>query len=143
MRADAFDIQHALGGEDAVLNKIKQIEKQGKDASKLDKDLLTILEVVYEMNLRGIELLPVDIYASKGLQFTIEGNAIRPPFNAVSGVGSTAALAMEQNRGSEPFISMEDFQNRTNANTAVMTALEEAGCFKNLPKTNQITLFSL
>ena len=93
------------------------------------------------MNLRGIELLPVDIYKSDATKFLIEGHALRPPFNSIPGIGDTAAISIVKNRGDTPFVSVEDFQNRTGANTGVVSMLDECGCFMNLPKTNQISLF--
>ena len=116
---------------------------QFKEAAerKRDKELITILEVVYEMNLRGIRLLPVDIYKSHATKFLIEPEGIRPPFNAIAGVGDNAAISMAENRGNTPFLSIEDFQARTGANSGVIAALENCGCFAGLPKSNQISLF--
>ena len=124
-----------------MLQNIRDIEAKGKEASNQETDLLTILEVVYEMNLRGIALLPVDIYKSDAVNFLIEEEGIRAPFNAVGGVGRNAAVAMAQNKGNEKFLSIEDFQSRTGANSAVINALTEAGCFDALPKSNQLSLF--
>ncbi|MBQ7278665.1 MAG: PolC-type DNA polymerase III [Clostridia bacterium] len=145
VRADAFDISRSLGGAEEVLRQIHALEKSldaaDADASKKDKDLITILEVVYEMNMRGIELLPVDIYKSQGTKFVIENGAIRPPFTAIAGIGTNAAIAMAENRGTEPFRSVEDFAARTGANSGVISALESCGCFADLPKSNQLSLF--
>ena len=93
------------------------------------------------MNLRGIRLLPVDIYRSDATRFRIEPEGLRPPFNAIAGVGDNAAISIAEKRGSEPFLSVEDFQTRTGANSGVIAALERCGCFGNLPKSNQISLF--
>ena len=145
VRADIFDVTKSLGGPEKVLAVIKELSKdsQNKEAAekKRDRELQTILELVYEMNLRGIELLPVDIYKSDATKFLIEGNALRPPFNSIPGIGDTAAISIVKNRGDSRFVSVEDFQNRTGANTGVTAMLEECGCFMNLPKTNQISLF--
>ena len=141
VRADAFDVKYAVGGAAKVLQNIRDIEAKGKEASNQETDLLTILEVVYEMNLRGIALLPVDIYKSDAVNFLIEEEGIRAPFSAVGGVGRNAAMAMAQNKGEEKFLSIEDFQSRTGANSAVINALTEAGCFDMLPKSNQLSLF--
>ena len=142
VRADAFDVAYALGGAQKVLSRIKEIEHKGKEASNLEKNLLTILEVVYEMNLRGIELLPVDIQKSHATRFLIEDGAIRPPFSAVSGVGQNAAIGIAQCcQGGERFLSIEDFQAKTKANSAVIAALEEAGCFEGMGRSNQLSLF--
>lgn len=145
VRADAFDVSMASGDAPALLRVIQELDKnaQFKEAAerKRDKELITILEVVYEMNLRGIRLLPVDIYKSHATKFLIEPEGIRPPFNAIAGVGDNAAISMVENRGTAPFLSIEDFQMRTGANSGVIAAMENCGCFAGLPKSNQISLF--
>ncbi|MDO4565141.1 MAG: PolC-type DNA polymerase III [Clostridia bacterium] len=145
VRADAFDITRAIGGPDKVLRTIRELERggQNKEASesKKEKELQTILEVVYEMNLRGIKLLPIDIYKSDALKFKIEDGAIRPPFNAAPGIGATAAIAMANGRGEDEFASIEDFARRTGANSGIIAVLRECGCFSDLPETNQLSLF--
>ena len=145
VRADAFDVHTASGGAETVLRAIRELDKnaQFKDFAekKRDKELITILEVVYEMNLRGIDLLPVDIYRSDATKFLVEEGGLRAPFNAIPGVGDNAAVSMAENRGDTPFISIEDFQRRTGANSGVVSALEGCGCFERLPRTNQISLF--
>ena len=61
VRADAFDVALASGDAETLLKTIHDLDKnaQFKDAAerKRDKELITILEVVYEMTLRGIRLL--------------------------------------------------------------------------------------
>ena len=143
VRADAFDIAAAAGGAERVLKNIKALRQKEKDKTieTKEKDLLVILEVVYEMNLRGIELLPVDLMKSKAKRFTIEGNAIRPPFSSVAGVGENAAIGIEEAQSGGPFGSVEDFRARTKANSAVVNALRELGCLDGMPETNQLTLF--
>jgi len=141
VRADAFDVRYAVGGAARVLQNIREIEAKGKEATNLETDLLTILEVVYEMNLRDIALLPVDIYKSDAVNFLVEEEGIRAPFSAVGGIGRNAAISIAQNKAGERFLSVEDFQLRTGANSAVISSLSEAGCFDTLPKSNQLSLF--
>ncbi|MDO4543073.1 MAG: PolC-type DNA polymerase III [Clostridia bacterium] len=145
VRADAFDITKALGTPEQLLATIRELERssQSKEAAerKKDKELQTILEVVYEMSLRGIKMLPVDIYKSDAVKFRIEGGALRPPFNAVSGIGTTAAVSMASKRGNGKFISIQDFAERTGANSGVIASLKDCGCFADLPQSNQISLF--
>ena len=145
VRADAFDITRAVGGAQAVLKQIQMIEKnlnaKDADVSPKEKDLKIILEVVYEMNMRGFELLNVDIYKSMGTKFLIENGALRPPFNSLPGVGSNAAAAIEEKRGGSAFRSIEEFQLRTGADSRVISALKESGSFGDLPDRDQISLF--
>ncbi len=141
-RADAFDVEAASGGEERVFRNIKSIKDKGNRAEQKEQDLLTILEVVYEMNRRGIALLPIDLYRSHATRFLIEGGALRPPFNAIAGVGASAAEGIGAARAEGPFASIEDFRVRTKANSAVVEKLRALGCFGDLPESNQITLFS-
>ena len=141
VRADAFDLAQASGGAERVLKNIKALKAKGNDIETKEADLLVILEVVYEMNLRGIELLPIDLMRSKAKRFTIEGNAIRPPFSSIAGVGGNAAIGIEEAQSGGPFASVEDFRLRTKANSAVIGAMRALGCFDGMPETNQLTLF--
>ena len=138
VRADTFDIELCQGGFDNVMKNIKLIKAKDKPDAK-EKDALTILEVVAEMNLRGIELLPVDIYKSKAKVFTVEDGKLRPPFTAVAGLGENVAVLIENGAKGGVYSSKEDFTARTKANTGIMEKLEKLGCFDGLPDTDQIT----
>ena len=125
-----------------MLKNIMEIRGKGKEnIDAKEQSVLTILEIVYEMNLRGFELLPVDIYSSEATRFKIENGFIRPPFSSIPGVGANAAEALARARAGGRFASIEDFQTRSKANTAVMGLLRKMGCLNGLPETNQISLF--
>ncbi len=148
VRADTFDITRAAGGPDAVKQQIETIEKDASSGQKTDsekkkdKELVTILELVYEMNLRGIDLLPVDIYKSDATKFLIEGNALRPPLDAIPGVGAGQAIAIcERRTPGVVYPTIEDFANETGANTGIVSMLEQIGAFGDMPKNKQISLF--
>jgi DNA polymerase-3 subunit alpha (Gram-positive type) len=148
VRADLFDVSLASGGAEHVLDTIRTLERstakmETESEKKRTKDIITILEVVYEMNLRGIELLPVDLYRSHATQFLIEDGAIRPPFNAIPSVGDNAAINMAENRGDHVFHTIDEFRRITKANSAVIAAMEKCGCFAGMSRTDQIALFSL
>ena len=148
VRADAFDITKSVGGPEAVLKQIKLLEEganQKTDSEKKkDKELQTILELVYEMNLRGIPMLNVDIYKSDATKFLIEGDAIRPPFNAIPGVGGGAAEGIVQRRKpGAVYPTIEDFANETGANSGIVASLEALGCFAGMPRKKQMSLFDI
>lgn len=137
VRADTFDIELCLGGLDEVMQNLKILKAKDKPDQK-EKDAITILEVVAEMNMRGFELLPVDIYKSKAKTFVIEDGKIRPPFTSVAGLGENVAVLIENGAKDGAYSSKEDFANRTKANTAIMDKLDRLGCFRDLPDTDQI-----
>ena len=94
------------------------------------------------MNKRGIEMLPVDIYKSDATHFLIEGNALRPPFNALPGVGAGQAIGIcERRKPGAHYATIEDFANETGANSGIVAMLEQNGCFGDMPKNKQISLF--
>ncbi len=138
VRADTFDITLCQGGLDAVMANLKLLKSKDKPDQK-EKDAITILEVVAEMNLRGFELLPVDIYKSNATKFAIEDGKIRPPFTSVPGLGENVALLIEKGREGGDYSSKEDFARRTKANTGIMEKLDSLGCFAGLPDTDQLT----
>ena len=73
----------------------------------------------------------------------IEDGKIRMPFGALSGVGENAAKALVEGRDNSDgvFVSIDDFQAKTGASSAVVTALKEIGAFADLPETAQISFF--
>ena len=138
VRADTFDIELCRGGLDAVMRNLKLLKAKDKPDQK-EKDAITILEVVAEMNMRGFELLPVDIYKSHAKTFVIEDGKLRPPFTSVAGLGENVALLIEKGREGGEYSSKEDFAIRTKANTGIMDKLDALGCFEGLPDTDQIS----
>ena len=145
VRADLFDVSLAAGGAERVLETMKELDRASAkmtDSEKgRNKDIITILEVVYEMNVRGIELLPVDLYKSDATKFLVEDGALRPPFNAIPGVGTNAAEGLAESRKGKVFHTIEEFRAATKANSGVITAMEKCGCFDGMEKTAQISLF--
>lgn len=146
-KAEDFDADLIVKGKDAILNKIKAFDEQEKDQdSKItakEKNLVTVLEVALEMYIRGIFLLPVDIYKSDADRFMIVDGKLLPPLKSLQGVGQNAARNIVEARRQGEFISLEDLRERTKVTKTVIETLVNHGCISDLPKTNQLTLFSL
>ena len=71
---------------DAVKRKIREIENN-KDATAVEQDLLTTLEVCYEFYLRGFHFDTINIYESDATKFKVTENGLLPPFTSVHGPG--------------------------------------------------------
>lgn len=141
VRADDFDAELIVKGEKAILSKIKEIENMGNNASQKDKGLLTVLEIALEMYKRGLKFIPVNLYESDSVKFLIKDNVLLPPFKSLQGVGETAAKNIVKARDEAPFLSKEDFRIRTKVSKTVIEILENHGCLKDLPESNQLSLF--
>ena len=123
-----------------MMDNIRLLKSKDKPDQK-EKDALTILEVVAEMNMRGFELLPVDIYKSKAKSFVIEDGKLRPPFTSIAGLGENVAVGIENAAKDGEYLSKEDFASRAKVNSAVFEKLQALGCLDLLPDSNQIKLF--
>lgn len=141
IRADDFDANLIVKGESAIRVKMDELEALGKDIGVKEKGLLTALELSFEMYKRGIKLLNVDIYKSEAVKFTIENESLRPPLNALEGVGENAAKSIVLERVNGEFISKEDLRTRSKVSKTVIQSLDNHGCLKDLPETNQLSFF--
>ncbi|MBU3098850.1 PolC-type DNA polymerase III [Clostridium frigoriphilum] len=141
IRADDFDANLIVKGDSAIRVKMDELEALGKDIGVKEKGLLTALELSFEMYKRGIKLLNVDLYKSEAVKFTIEEDSLRPPLNALEGVGENAAKSIVLERVHGEFISKEDLRTRCKVSKTVIESLDNHGCLKDLPDTNQLSFF--
>lgn len=141
VRADEFDAGIMCHGQDKVRNKIRELEQKGNNMTQKEKNVLTILEVTNEMYARGIKFLPIDIYKSDAVKFQITPNGIRPPLNALQGLGTSAAQNIVEARSNGEFISIDDLRVKAKISKAVIEILQQNGCLDGLPESNQISLF--
>lgn len=138
-KADDFDMEVMSRGVLAK-QKIEELSKEPKlDPKK--KNEQAICEIVVEMEARGIELLPVDIYLSDGEKFTIEDGKIRIPLIGISGLGGAVIENILKEREEAKFISVEDLKRRTKMSQTVADKLKSIGAISSLSETNQISLF--
>lgn len=141
VRADEFDAALMAHGKERIRNKIAELERQGNAISAKDKNVLTILEVVNEMYSRGIDFMPVDLYKSDATRFRIEDKGIRPPLNALQGLGATAANSIMEAREQGEFTSVEDLRSRSKISKTVIEILQQSGCLDGMPESSQMCLF--
>ncbi len=143
VRADDFEVSLAQKDKEEIKQLIAQYRAIPKPNPR-EKGIIVMLEIVLEMKLRGIEFTNIDIYLSDATKFTItEDNLIRPPLNAVPQLGETAAQSIVDARKIEPFKSQDDLLLRTKLSNTLIKSLEDCGCLKNLPKSQQISIFDL
>ena len=141
VRAKAFDAEFCCAGKDAVKRKIREIENN-KDATAVEQNLLTTLEVCYEFYLRGFHFDTIDIYKSDATKFKVTENGLLPPFVTVHGLGEAAAIDTVEKRKGKTFISIEEFAMCCNKLSKThIEQLKALGAFAGMAETSQITLF--
>ncbi len=142
-RASDFDGELILQGEFEVKKKLEEYYELGNQASTKEKNMITILEIVYEMYKRGFRFKEVDLYKSHSTTFLLEDNAIRPPLSCLVGVGVNAAKNIEEERKNREFISKEDLRLRCKISKTVIESLDQCGVLEGMDDTNQLSFFNL
>ena len=142
IRADAFSYELMCQGKEQLNFHIN--EYQNKELlSKKEQDTLKDMKIVQEMYARGFEFLPIDLYRSKASRFEIVDGKLLPPFSSIEGMGAIAAEAVEAAAVDGPYLSRDDFRQRTKVSKTVIDLMNGLGIFGNLPESNQLSLFDL
>ena len=142
-KVDDFDADIVIKGQNHILNTIKSFEEKGNDKTAKEKNLITVLEVAYEMYKRGFKFTKVDLYKSDDRKFLLTEDGILPPLMGLQGLGANAAANIKAEREISEFISIEDIINRAKVSKTVIEVLEKHGCLKNMDETNQISIFNV
>mgnify|MGYP000597844246 CR=1 FL=1 len=142
IKADDFDAQLACNGKERVINKIEELENLGNEMTAKESGTLTVLRIVLEAMMRGIEFLPVDIYESEADRFIKkDNNKLLAPLISLQGLGGSAAESVVLERQKSDFTSIEELSNRTSLTSTVIEILREHGSLEGMPERNQLSLF--
>ncbi|WP_170007376.1 PolC-type DNA polymerase III [Bacillus fonticola] len=141
VRAEDFDLETMVRGEQAIKAKVIEIQEKGLDTTPKERSTQTVLELALEMCARGYRFTGVDLYKSSASEFLIEGDSLIPPFNAVTGLGTNAALNIVKAREDGEFLSKEDLQKRGKVSKTIIETLDGLNCLEALPDENQLSLF--
>ena len=140
-----FDAGMMCGGADDVRRRINEMHRR-PNLTANEEDLLVTMEAVYEMNMRGLNFAPIDLYKSHAIKFLItEDGKLRPPFVAISGLGETAAWdLMRAGESGQKFISVQELSAVCpKVSQAHIEQLKALGALGEMPESNQINLFEL
>jgi DNA polymerase-3 subunit alpha (Gram-positive type) len=99
------------------------------------------MRLVEEMYERGIEFLPIDIFKAKSREFQVIGDKIMPSLNSIDGMGEKAADQIVEAAKDGPFLSKDDFKQRTKCPQAVIDKMADMGLLGDIPDSNQISIF--
>ena len=146
IRAAEFDANIIAKGKDAVRAAIDALLAEAREhRGKLDnkkQDTLIVLQLAWEMYLRGFSCEPVDLYTSDAEKFILHENSLLPPFTAIPGMGQKAAQAIVEARRDGRFISVEDLATRAHVPAPAIEVLRTHGCLDGMMESNQVELFA-
>jgi len=143
VRCHDFDVEVMIKGEGAIKDKINEIKNKKFDASNKEQDILSTLEVAYEMHIRGYKFSNIDIKKSDANNFIINDDkkSLIIPFRALEGMGEMVVKKVVEEREKSEFISIEDLQNRGKINTTAIDKLRTLNVLTYLPESSQLSLF--
>ena len=141
IRANAFSYELMCQGKDKLNYYMKDYKRRSDSLSNKEQDVLKDMKIVQEMYARGYEFLPLDIYKAKATKFQIIDGKLMPPLSSIEGMGEKAAEAVEEAAKDGPYLSLDDFRQRTKVSKTVIEFMSDLGLFGNLPHSNQLSLF--
>ncbi len=146
IRADAFSYEIMCQGKEKLQYYIDDYNRRSDSLSKKEQDTMKDMHIVQEMYARGLEFLPLDIYRARATKFQIiDGEKPMPPLSSIDidGMGDKAAEAVEEASKDGPYLSRDDFRQRTKVSKTVIDYMAELGLLTGLPESNQLSLFEM
>ena len=141
IRAKQFDSEIMCHGKERVKNKMKEIELAGNAASNKEQEMYPVLELVLEMYERGINFLPIDLYKSHHSKFLMEDDGIRPPLDAIPGLGPIDAENIYKAALNGEFMSIDELRIRAKVGKVAIETMRGVGLLDGMSESNQLSLF--
>ncbi|KHD44738.1 PolC-type DNA polymerase III [Streptococcus hongkongensis] len=143
IRAKAFELKTMSSGLDAVKARMEdiQLKRKNNEATNVENDLFTTLELVNEMLERGYKFGKLDLYRSDAIEFQIDGDTLIPPFIAMEGLGENVARQIVRARQEGEFLSKMELRKRGGASSTLVEKMDDMGILGNMPEDNQLSLF--
>ena len=146
IRCDQFDVATMIKGEDAIRNKIDELEEKksmGKTSNKEDA-ICDVLYVCLEMTARGFYFSNIDLEKSQSNKFVVTEDKLGLiiPFSAMDGLGGIAASKIVEERNKKSYISIKDLKERGKVPEKIVNELISLGTLKDLPESNQLSIFN-
>jgi len=143
IRAKAFSYEIMCQGQKHLESIMADYKKRSDSLSNKEKDAYSDMRIVQEMYARGFEFEPIDIFRAQSRLFQIVDGKLMPSLSSIDGLGEKAADAIVEAAKDGPFLSKDDFRQRTKVSKTVIDLMASLGLLGDLPETNQISLFDL
>ena len=143
IRAKAFNYEHMCQGKAHLRGIMNEYRSRKDSLSNAEQNELYDMRLVEEMYERGIEFLPIDIFKVQSRSFQVIGDKIMPALTSIDGMGEKAADAVVEAAKDGPFLSRDDFRERTKCPQTVIEKMANMGLLGDIPESNQISLFDL
>ena len=141
IRAKAFSYELMCQGMHHLKNVMADYKKREDTLSQKEQASLKDMKIVLEMYARGYDFIPIDIFSAKSRSFQIVDGKLMPSLNSIDGLGEAAADAIVEAAKDGPFLSKDDFRQRTKVSKTIVELMDSLNLLGKLPESNQISLF--
>ncbi|MBQ7841440.1 MAG: PolC-type DNA polymerase III [Lachnospiraceae bacterium] len=141
IRASAFSYEIMCQGQQHLETVMADYKRRSDTLSQKEQASLKDMKLVQEMYARGFEFIPIDLFKAHSRNFQIMDGKIMPSLNSIDGLGEKAADAIVEAAKDGPFLSKDDFRERSKASKTIVELLDQLGILGDLPESNQISLF--
>lgn len=141
IRAKAFSYELMCQGMQHLKNVMADYKKREDTLSQKEQASLKDMKIVLEMYARGYDFIPIDIFSAKSRSFQIVDDKLMPSLNSIDGLGEAAADAIVEAAKDGPFLSKDDFRQRTKVSKTIVELMDSLNLLGKLPESNQISLF--
>ena len=147
IRATGFSYEVMCRGEEPLVRFLEELMRRSQSKERKEallpkeKDMLRDGRIVQEMYARGFEFMPIDLYRAQAARFSIIDGKIMPSLTSIEGLGESVAAQIVEAAKKGPFLSKDDFRQRSGAGQTICDLLDKLGILGDLPETNQLSIF--
>lgn len=146
IRSKRFNYDHMCRGREHMYSIMADYEsrkdKRGAEGlTDLERNEYSDMMLVREMFKRGYDFNPINLIKTKARQFQVVDGKIMPSWSCIDGLGEKAADQIEDAVKKGPFVSKDDFKQRTGASKNVTDYLSSLGILSDLPESSQMSIF--
>ena len=141
IRANGFSYELMCQGREKLEYHLADFKKRSDSLSKAEQDTLRDMRIVQEMYARGYDFMPIDIYRAQADRSQIIDGKLMPSLSSIAGLGLSAAEGVVYAAMDGPFLSKEDFRNRSKVSKTICDLMSDMGILGDLPESNQLSLF--
>ena len=142
IRATKFSYETMCNGLQFLRQNMQFLQSLPK-MSKTEEDTLDDMRLVEEFYVRGFEFTPIDLKVVKPDKFQIIDGKLMPSLKSIEGIADTAAKNIVEGCRDASFTSQADLKKKCKIGDAVVDKLVGLGIIKDLPKSDQLSIFDI
>ncbi|MCR4649108.1 MAG: PolC-type DNA polymerase III [Lachnospiraceae bacterium] len=142
IRANKFSYETMCKGLQTLRQNMQFLMSLPK-MSNAEEDSLDDMRLVEEFYVRGFEFMPIDLKLVKPDKFQVIDGKLMPSLKSIDGIADTAAKNIVEGCREGSFTSQADMMKKCRIGESVCNKLVEVGIIKDLPKSDQLSIFDL